>query len=112
MSYLTQWRLAADDEFISRSRAALTNQATVFKDDQRADIAALAASLLTAANPQESVTYVGMLAASPGFADTAGNGDGTVDSTKIDDAEILSAVQAQWPTVAALFYAPDGGPLT
>ena len=104
MSYLSQWQLAYDDGFVSRCRAAITNQSVIFKDDTRADIAGLATSLLTAADPQETLTFVGMLAAAPGFADTADNGDGTVDSTKIDDAEILSAVQAEFPTVAALFH--------
>jgi hypothetical protein len=111
MSYLTQWRLAYDDEFVSRSRAALTQQAEVFKDDDRADIAALATSLLTAANPQESLTFVGLLAAAPGFGDTVDQGDGTVNSSLIADADILAAVQAEWPTVAALFYGADGGPV-
>ena len=110
MSYLSQWRLAADDEFVSRSRAALTQQAEVFKDDERADISALATSLLTAANPQESVTFVGLLASAPGFADTVDQGDGTINSSLIADADILAAIQAEWPTVAGLFYANDGGP--
>lgn len=110
MSYLSQWRLAADDEFVSRSRAAMTGQAEIFKDDERGDIAALATSLLTAANPQEALTFVGLLAAAPGFADKVDQGDGTVNSSLIADAEILSAVQAEWPTVAGLFYAGDGGP--
>jgi hypothetical protein len=110
MSYLSQWRLTYDDEFVSRSRAALTNQAVIFKDDDRGDIAALANSLLTAANPQETDTFVGMLAASPGFADMADQGGGNVNSSLIADGDILAAVQAEWPTVAALFYGPDGGP--
>ena len=110
MSYLSQWRLAADDQFVSRSRAALTQQAEVFKDDERADIASLATSLLTAENPQETNTFVGLLAAAPGFADKVDEGDGNVNSSLIADDEILAAVQGLWPTVAALFYANDGGP--
>lgn len=108
MSYLSQWRLTYDDPFVSRSRAALTNQSVIFKDDTRADIAALATSLLVQDNPQESLTFVSILAAAPGFADIADNGDGTVDSSKVTDEDILSAIQAEWPTVAALFYGPDG----
>jgi hypothetical protein len=104
MSYLSQWRLAADDDFVSRSRAALVEQAEVFKDDDRADIASLATSLLTADNPQETLTFVGLLAAAPGFALKVDQGDGTVNSSLVADAEILAAVQALWPTVAALFY--------
>jgi hypothetical protein len=111
MSYQSQWALTYDDGFVSRCRAALTNQSVVFKDDTRPDIAALATSVLTAGDPQETLTFVSMLAAAPGFADMVDQGDGTVDSTQISDGDILSAVQAEWPTVAALFYAPDGSPL-
>jgi hypothetical protein len=108
MSYLSQWRLTFDDGFVSRSRAALTNQSVIFKDDTRADISGLADSLLKATDPQESLTFLTMLAASPGFADVVDNGDGTVDSSRIDDNQILAAVQAEFPTVAALFH-PTGG---
>jgi hypothetical protein len=104
MSYQSQWALTYDDGFVSRCRAAITNQSIIFKDDTRADIAGLAESLLKSADPQETLTFVGMLAAAPGFADDADNGDGTVDSSKIDDNQILSAVQAEFPTVAALFH--------
>ena len=109
MSYLSQWQLQNDDGFVSRSRAAITNQSVIFKDDTRADISGLADSLLTAANPQETLTFLAMLAASPGFADVVDNGDGTVDSSKVDDNQILAAVQAEFPTVAALFHTDTGG---
>jgi hypothetical protein len=110
MSYLSQWRLTYDADFVARSRAAMTNQAAIYKDDERGDIAALADDLLTAATPQVSLTFVSVLAAAPGFADEADNGDGTVDSSRITDAELLAALQAQWPAVAALFFAADGTP--
>jgi hypothetical protein len=110
MSYQSQWRLQNDDGFVSRSRAALTNQAAVYKDDGRPDIAALAESLLVDTNPQETLTFVSLLAAAPGFADMVDQGDGTVDSSQVSDGDILSAVQAGWPTVAALFYDSDGSP--
>ena len=104
MSYLSQWQLTYDDGFVSRSRAAITNQSVIFKDDGRADISALAESLLTGADPQETNTFLSMLGAAPGFAESADNGDGTVDSSQITDEEILAAVQAEYPTVAALFH--------
>jgi hypothetical protein len=110
MSYLSQQNLSLDNDFGARSRAAITGQGTVFKDDDRGDIAALATSLLTAAHPQELSTFLNMLAAAPGFAVKVDQGDGTVNSSLVSDEEILSAVQAEWPTVAALFYGPDGGP--
>ena len=111
MSYLSQWRLTYDDEFVSRCRAAIGGQAEIFKDDERGDIAALATSVLVAGNVQETNTFVAMLAAAPGFAVKVDQGDGTVNSSLIADADILAAVQAEWPTVAALFYGADGGPL-
>jgi hypothetical protein len=104
MSYQSQWRLQNDDAFVSRSRAALTNQAVVYKDDARADISSLATSILKGSDPQETLTFISTLAAAPGFADKVDNADGTIDSSKIEDTEILSAVQAEWPMVAALFY--------
>jgi hypothetical protein len=110
MSYESQWRLTFDDGFVSRSRAAMTNQSAIYKDDERGDIAALAEDLLTGATPQIPLTFVSVLAAAPGFADTADNGDGTVDSSRITDEDLLAALQAQWPAVAALFFAGDGTP--
>ena len=109
MSYLSQWQLAYDDGFVSRCRAAITNQSVIFKDDGRADIAALADSILTVADAQEINTFLSMLGAAPGFADAADNGDGTVDSSQITDEEILAAVQAEYPTVAALFHTQTEG---
>jgi len=109
MSYESQASLTQDIGFNARCRSALTNQAAIYKDDSRQDISSLATSLLVAKVPQETETFIAMLAAAPGFADKVDNGDGSIDSSKIDDAEILSAVQAEWPTVAALFY-PEASP--
>lgn len=104
MSYLSQWRLQYDDGFVSRCRASLTQRADIYKDDERPEFVALAESLLLEANPQESLTFVSLLANAPGFAEKVDNGDGTVDSTQIEDGEIQSAVDFQWPVVSALFY--------
>jgi hypothetical protein len=110
VSYQAQWLLTYDDPFTARSRAAIINQATIFKDDARPDIATLAESLLRGGAAQFG-TFQSLLGAAPGFADKADNGDGTVDSSKIADAEILSAVQADFPTVAALYFTADGTPI-
>ena len=111
MSYQSQWALTYDDAFVSRGRAAITNQSAIFKDDQRADIKALAETLLRGTDGAPYVTFQSMLGAAPGFATMADQGDGTVNSTLIADDDILAAVQAEYPTVAALYYAPDGGPI-
>ena len=81
----------------------------IFLDDTRADIKALAEALLRG-DPEPTLTFTRMLAGAPGFAQTVDNGDGTISSDKIADDEILSAVQAEWPTVAALFYDSEGAP--
>jgi hypothetical protein len=113
MSYLSQWQLTIDSPFVGRVNAALIQQADVFKDDQRPDMAALANALLVGApvgGVPPAQTFIQLVAAAPGVADTADTGDGTVDSSKVDDADILAAIQAEWPTVAALFYDADGTP--
>ena len=55
--------------------------------------------------PQPMGTFQTMLPAAPGFADTVEQPDGTVNSSLIADPDILAAVQAISPTVAALYYA-------
>jgi hypothetical protein len=107
VSYQSQWLLTYDDAFVSRSRAAITQRSMIYKDDQRPEFVALAESLLKQANGAEYLTFQSMLANAPGFAEKVDNGDGTIDSSKIEDAEIQSAVDADWPTVAALYYPPS-----
>lgn len=103
MSYQSQWNLTYDDAFVSRCRAAITNQSAIFKDDQRADIKALAEQLLKGIEVSPLITFQNMLGAAPGFADMVNTGDG-VDSSQITDGDILSAVQSMYPAVAALYY--------
>jgi hypothetical protein len=110
MTYLAQWNLTYDDDFVSRGRAACTQQANTYKDDQRPDWKALAGDVLRG-NANVLVAFQGLLGAAPGFADEATGEDGSIDSSLIVDAEILSAVQASWPTVADLFYDADGQPI-
>lgn len=110
MSFLTQTALEGDAAFQERTRACFTEQSSIYLNDERGDIKALAESLLR--GDAAEVTFRRMLAGAPGFADEATNEDGvSVDSSRISDAEILSAVQSQFPTVAALFFASDGTPL-
>jgi len=111
MTFTAQWQLTYDDAFVSRSRACLNGESDFRVNDGRPDIAALAKSLLRDDNPNEWVTFQTMLGAAPGLADKADNGDGTIDSSKITDEEILSNVQSEYPTVAALYYTADGTPI-
>jgi hypothetical protein len=110
MSYQTQWLLTYDNAFVSRCRASLTQRAVIYKDDERPDFVALADSLLKQSNQAEFVTFQSMLANAPGFAAKVDNGDGTIDSTKIEDPEIQSAVDADFPVVAGLYYDSEGTP--
>jgi hypothetical protein len=109
MSYQTQAGLAADSDFNGRSQAAAVQQADYFKDNPEADQAALAASVLRA-DLEVMSAFVRMNAAGPGIAEKVDTGAG-IDQALVLDADLLALTQANWPVVAALFYAPDGTPL-
>jgi hypothetical protein len=55
-------------------------------------------------------TFVRLNAAGPGIADKVATGDG-IDQSLCTDADLLSLTQANWPTVADLYYAADGTPI-
>ena len=103
MTYENQHKLLEDSAFQNRGAACVFEQAEIFKDDGRPDIAALAKYHLRSPG---NITYTwgSYLAAAPGFADSAD------DSTAIDDGQILAAVQADWPTVAAVYFDSTGEP--
>jgi hypothetical protein len=112
VSYQSQWQLAADVGFVGRSRACIVQQSELYGlPSSNAQVRALAGSLLVDDNPQEWITFLNVMAAGPGLADKVDQGDGTIDSTLIDDEEILSSVQNEFPGVAALFYDAAGEPL-
>jgi hypothetical protein len=88
----------------------MTEQAAVFKDDARPDMAALADEVLRASGTT-NLAFIRMTAAAPGIAEKVDLGDGAIDQSLVTDADILATVQAVWPTVAALFYDAEGIPL-
>lgn len=116
MSYASQSALANEPAFQNRCMAAFTEQAQVYRNDGRADIAALANHMLTfpfqPAFGGSNIPYafITLVAASPGFAGQVEDNEGGIDSTQVDDGELLSSVQANWPTVADLFFEDDGTP--
>lgn len=111
MSYVAIAALTVDQAFGGRVTAAATEQAETFTNDGRADIAAVAGDVLRGYGPVVN-TFVRMGAAGPGMADAADPDDtGRVDQSLIGDADLLSLVQAQFPTVASLYYDPEGVPL-
>lgn len=98
MTYANQAALGTDPAFTARVGAAITEQALVFKDDGRADIAALADMAIQ--SPAAAQTgMLPLVAAAPGFGDAA-------DQATITDPQILSAVQAVWPTYAGVMFPP------
>jgi hypothetical protein len=109
MSYLAQSLLEQDPAFQHRVRAVNTEQAQVFQSDGRADIAATATAVLRD-EPGPSAVLLRLAAASPGIGNRVDNGDGTVDQSKVTDADLLAITQANFPTVADLFYDDDGTP--
>jgi len=111
VSYEAQHALTYDPAWNNRWRACLTQQANGFRSDSRADVAALSESILRGDNGSVLLTFQTSLGAAPGLADKADNGDGTVDSSRISDAEILSNVQAQYPSIASLYFLDTGEPV-
>lgn len=107
MSYQGITRLINDAGFIERLSACLIQESTVFKNDGRLDIAHLALAILRN-TPGMQLTFVNMAAAAPGFIQAAEQEGGEVDSSLITDGAILANVQANYPTVASIFYNSDG----
>lgn len=95
MSYETQAQLRTDDMFNQRVTSCLNEQAFVFKDDTRQDMAALADAQLKGGGP--SGTWMAIVCGSPGIKDAA-------DQASVTDGDLLAVVQSQWPVVAALTF--------
>lgn len=95
MSYANQAALAADKEFEARVTSCCVEQALVYQNDGRPDIAGLARVVI--AEPSNAHGVFVLVCVAPGFGDST-------DSSAIDDPSILSAVQAQWPTYAAVMF--------
>jgi hypothetical protein len=111
LSYQTIFQLGGDSDFNGRSQAAATQQAEMFKDDQRPAFVALA-SLVMRGDLEALSAFVRLGAAGPGIGDKADNGDGTIDQSKVTDADLLSLTQANWPVVAGLYFTADGTPIS
>lgn len=110
MSYQSQAQLNDDIMFQARNRSAAQQQATIFINDARPEFVSLAKSLLRA-EAEQTLAFARYAAAGPGMADKVDVGDGTVDQTQVTDADLLSLTQANWPTIASLYYNTDGSPV-
>jgi hypothetical protein len=109
MSYQTIDALTWDALFGGRVRACSTQEAETYVNDGRPNMVAAATDALRGGSITSN-TLTRLLASAPGFADAAETESG-IDSSQIPDADILAGVQANYPTVAALYWAEDGTPL-
>jgi hypothetical protein len=106
MSYQAISDLTYDPAFTARIRACVTEQSVTYQNDQRPDVVALAKDVLRGGASGPFLSFNSMIAAAPGIADS-----GDADQANVADAEILSAVQANYVTVAGLHYNSDGTPI-
>ena len=110
MSYLTGQLLTEDVNFGRRSRNCINQQANVFIDDQRPDFVSLARKLIEG-DPAMTQTMLLGIAAGAQFDTIVDNGDGTIDSSKITDADIQSRTDYIWPKVASFYFDSTGAPI-
>jgi hypothetical protein len=107
MTYLAIANLAQDVEFNERVSACVNEQSQTYINDTRADIKALATDCLR--NNQSIIsTFIRMAASAPGMADSAADEDGAVIASRIQDEQILSAVQGDYPEIAMLYFDAEG----
>ena len=90
MTYADTAALASDYEFLRRLTACCSEQAAIFADDPRPEYASLAIAIV--ADAGRSAWFNWTVAASPGFG---------ADSASVSDAQLLSAVQTNWPKISA-----------
>lgn len=110
MSYLTGQKLTEDVDFGRRSRFCLNNQAGVYIADQRPNFVSLARAIIMQDAP---ITQTYMLSICQGaqFDSIVDNGDGTIDSAKLTDADIQSRVDSIWEEISLFYFKTDGTPV-
>jgi hypothetical protein len=106
-------RLATDTGFRQRVQSCLFQESIGRSSDPDPASAWMADDQLRGTSMTTS-SMVNMIASFPGLVDaatiTAGDGTLLLDQTAISDQTILSQVQANWKTVADLFYLPPTTP--
>ena len=107
MSYQSIDQLTQDSIWGGRIRACAVEQSETYKDDARPQFVAAAEDVLRGGS-NVVLGLIRLISAGPGMADAAGD---PPDQSLIEDGAILAAVQAQFPSVAALFFAEDGTPI-
>ena len=109
MTYEAQAQLEADPTFRARAGSANVQQANVYKDSQLGDHRALAGAVIRG-ELQPGDALVRLDAAGPGIADKVTTPDG-IDQSQVTDDDLLALTQANWPTVAGLYYTAEGEPI-
>lgn len=110
MSYEAQAKLVQDSDFQGRATAAAVEQANTFKDDGRPAFVSLSERLLRGSWEHASA-FVRLDAAGPGIADKVDpEDDGTIDQSLVTDGDLLALTQANYPTIADLYFNEDGTP--
>ena len=107
MSYQSIDQLTQDSIWGGRVRACAVEQSETYINDARPQFVAAATDVLRGGSDVVS-GLIRLISAGPGMSEAAGE---PPDQSLIDDSAILAAVQAQFPTVAALYFAEDGTPL-
>lgn len=111
MSYLTQALLTEDVNFGRRSRSCMNQQANVYMADQRPNFVSLARAIITGEPVGPTSTMLTAIAYGAQFDQIVDNGDGTIDQTKIKDADIQSRCDYVWEEVSLFYYKTDGTPV-
>jgi hypothetical protein len=109
VSYQSIDQLTKDAVFAGRATACATEQAETYKDDARPDWVAVARNVLKG-SAAELQAFCRMAAAGPGVGDKVETGDGGIDQSQVTDGDLLALTQANWPTVAGLYFDTDGTP--
>jgi hypothetical protein len=116
-TYYVMNYLANQSDFNPRVTFCCVQQSETFINSALPQFVSLANALLTG-NGGMQYTFVRMVAAGPGMAEKADTGQTNdlgqpiVDQSLILDADILAAVQSDFPTVAGLYFNEDGTPIT
>jgi len=103
--------LENDSEFQMRNRACVIEQSETFKDDGRADMAACARACLKL-EPELFASFLSQAANGPGMGAKVDLGNGKIDQSKVTDEDLLSLTQANFPSVASLFFDSTGAPIS
>lgn len=116
-TYHVQHILANGSDFNPRVAMCCVEQSEIFINDARAQFISLSKALLKN-DGDIQYAFVRICAAGPGMAAKADTGQMNdtgqpiIDQTQITDEDILSSVQANFPTVAALYFDDTGAPIT